>query len=184
MTVYTFSNERRNDPEIRAMVERIVKARNEALLEAARRLQEVVDGMRPLSLGGDSAIYERCFYAVRSASIKVSNDAAFMNRLGINECYIGNEAASQLGEYVQKYRKVDLPLESKVEYEYNIEETDTKTGVKRVWGFWGTLEDEREGIANRRSYEQNLADYGNGVPRVTFALVRRPKVGYEIVEGE
>jgi hypothetical protein len=72
-----------------------------------------------------------------------------------------------------------------VEYEYNIEETDTKTGEVRVGGFWGTLEDKRIGITNRRDYEKYLADYTeHKIPNKTFKIVRRPKVGYEVVEGE
>jgi hypothetical protein len=93
-----------------------------------------------------------------------------------------SETAASIVAMIQKAAGIqDAP----VEYEYNIEETDTLTGVKSVHGFWGGLESKRLGIKRLRAHEQMLADYTEDKkPNTTFNIVRRVKVGYEVVEGE
>lgn len=95
------SERRRNDPEIRAKVEEINKARQAMLLKAAAQLKELSDEMRELNLGEDDAIYDNCSDAVWSAYYRVSHDAEFKQGIG-GETYIGNLAAGQLGEYIER----------------------------------------------------------------------------------
>lgn len=107
MTVYTSSEERRNDPELRDKVEKVIIAQNTLMLKAAATLKDLAEEMRVLSgLKDNYSIYERSFDTVFSAAWKVKHDADFMNRDGgPNDCYIGNMAAGQMGEYLQS---VDL----------------------------------------------------------------------------
>jgi protease II len=95
------SERRRNDPEIRAKVEEIHKARQAMLLKAEAQLEEIVNEMRALTQYGDDAIYNRCYDAVWDAQYKVGNDARFMQRIG-GETYVGNLAAGELGEIIEK----------------------------------------------------------------------------------
>lgn len=101
MTVYEFSNERRYDPEIRAKVEAIHKARQAMLLKAAAELDRLVEEMRPLMDGGDDRMYEKAFDDLRRARYTMVDTAEFMQDIG-SETYIGNLAAGRLGEYVEK----------------------------------------------------------------------------------
>lgn len=90
---------RREDPELRAKVERINTGRQVMLAKADRVLKELLDEMREHRVAEDDAIYERCFDAVWSAYYRVSGDAHF--KQGIEgDCYIGNLAAGKLGKYV------------------------------------------------------------------------------------
>jgi hypothetical protein len=99
MVTYNYSEQRRHDPELRGNVEKLLLAQNATLLEAAQTLQELVDKMRVLSIERNP-IYDRCVAAVRSARYSVSSDADFMNRSKPNDTYIGNMAASEMGEYI------------------------------------------------------------------------------------
>ncbi len=100
MTDYKYSDDRRNDPEVRARVERVVEAQKALLLKAAATLKELSDEMRVLSIGDERSIYELCFDKVRMASYSVGGDADFMQKIG-GDTYTGNMAASRMGEYVQ-----------------------------------------------------------------------------------
>lgn len=92
---------RRNDPEVRAKVDRVLVAQNALLQEAARVLKALSDEMRILSGVRDSAsIFDRCFDKVAMASYSVSSDAEFMKNIG-GDTYTGNMAAGQMGEYLQ-----------------------------------------------------------------------------------
>lgn len=96
-----YSDERRNDPVVRAKVEKINTDRQVMLAKADRVLKELLDEMRKHRIAEDDAIYERCFDAVWSAYYRVSGDAHFKQDIG-GETYIGNLAAGELGEYVVK----------------------------------------------------------------------------------
>lgn len=96
-----YSNERRNDPVIREKAQKIHELRQKKLQKADKALKEIMDEMRPLRLGEDDAIYERCFDAVWSAYYRVSGDAHFMKNIG-GETYTGNLAAGELGEYIER----------------------------------------------------------------------------------
>lgn len=98
--------ERRNDPDIRAKVAEIVKARKAMLVRAATQLKALTDEMRELELDGDDAIYDRCFDYVWSAYYTVSRDAEFKDRAA-TETYIGNMAAGELGKYIEKQEARD-----------------------------------------------------------------------------
>ena len=99
MSTYHYSEEQRNDPELRAKVAKVIKARQDALAEAAQKLQEAVDILRPLSIFDGDAIYQRSYDATWRAFNQVSGDAAFMGR-PTTETYIGNKAASELGDQI------------------------------------------------------------------------------------
>jgi hypothetical protein len=99
-----FSDTQRNDPVLREKVAQVIEARRMTLLKAAEMLKAVSDMMRPLELGGDDAIYSRSYEKVRRAAFSVASDAEFRDKLltGDTECYIGNQAASGLGNYILK----------------------------------------------------------------------------------
>lgn len=101
MTAYIYSDDRRHDPVLRDKVERIHKAQQAKMLEAAIILKKLAAEMRILSgVRDSSSIYDRCYSAVSSAAYSVDKDAAFMQNIG-GDTYIGNMAASEMGEYVQ-----------------------------------------------------------------------------------
>lgn len=101
MSVYEYSEDRRNDPELRAKVERVLVAQRDLLQKAAATLKELSDEMRVLSGTGQTrSIYDRCFDKVALASYSVGSDAEFMKNIG-GDTYIGNMAASEMGEYLQ-----------------------------------------------------------------------------------
>lgn len=104
MGVYKYSDDRRNDPETRDKVERVIIAQNALMLKAAKQLKELATEMHALSGMRDShSIYERSYDTVFSAAWKVEHDSDFMNRDGgPNDCYIGNMAAGEMGEHLQK----------------------------------------------------------------------------------
>lgn len=101
MTIYKYSEERRNDPELCAKVAKVVKARQIALLEAAEKLQEVMDILQPLDRFEGDSIYRRCVSAVWIAHHQVSGDAEFKKKIG-GDTYIGNKAASELGHQIEE----------------------------------------------------------------------------------
>lgn len=101
MSDYTFNDDIRHDPEVRAKVERVVEAQKALLCEAARVLKALTDEMRILSgVRDSSSIFDRCFDKVAMASYSVGSDAEFMKNIG-GDTYIGNMAAGSMGEYLQ-----------------------------------------------------------------------------------
>jgi hypothetical protein len=94
-----YSDTQRNDPVLRAKVAEVIEKRRIVLLKAAEMLKEVSDMMRPLELDGDCAIYSRSYEKVRRAAFSVGSDAEFKDREA-TDCYIGNQAASGLGNYI------------------------------------------------------------------------------------
>lgn len=95
------SEERRNDPVIRAKCAEIVEARRAMLRKAAKQLEAISDEMIELALDADDDIYTRCGSAVWSAYHRVSRDAQFLDKPA-TETYIGNMAAGELGEYIER----------------------------------------------------------------------------------
>lgn len=95
-----FRDEMRNDPVLRAKVEKIHKARQVMLLKAAKQLRELTEEMRELGQYRDDGIYNRCWDEVRMATFKVERDAEFMQKIG-GETYIGNLAANKLGHLIE-----------------------------------------------------------------------------------
>jgi hypothetical protein len=101
VSVYHYSDDRRHDPETRAKVERVLIAQRDLLQKAAATLKGLSDEMRVLSGTGQTrSIYERCFDKVATASYSVGSDAEFMKDIG-GDTYIGNMAASEMGEYLE-----------------------------------------------------------------------------------
>lgn len=96
-----YSEERRNNPEIRARVAEIHEDRKAMLDRAAAVLEDLVNEMRPLNRSEDDDIYTRCFEQVWRAYHRVSGDAHFMQKIG-GETYTGNLAAGPLGAEVEK----------------------------------------------------------------------------------
>jgi hypothetical protein len=99
------SERRRNDPALRAEAERIHKARQAVLLKAAAALEEIYNGMRELSRYRDDSVYNRCVDAVWHANYRVSSDASFMQGIG-GETYVGNLAAGELGDAIERSRSL------------------------------------------------------------------------------
>lgn len=100
MTVYTYSQDRRHDPDTRDRCAAVSKAQREALVKAAKDLQKIVEDLRFLNGVPGTAIFERSAYAIRSAASSVQSDADFMDRPD-NDTYIGNCAAGPMGEYLE-----------------------------------------------------------------------------------
>jgi hypothetical protein len=96
----SYSEKRREDPELRGKVERLLDAQNAALLDAAQVLEGLSKTMRNLSID-TNPIYDRCVHAVGLARWNVSGDADFMNRNAHTDTYIGNMAAGEMGFHLQ-----------------------------------------------------------------------------------
>lgn len=103
------SEVRRNDPELKAKVAKVVKARQDALNEARAlldRAYEVLKAQRHFV--GDDA-YNRQVSALSTASYTLSRDAEFAsgrrgghdNDPAKNDTYLGNLAAGALGVQIQ-----------------------------------------------------------------------------------
>lgn len=103
------STDRREDPELKAKVAKVVRARQEALKEASKLLEQAAE---LLSVGpgfvGDE-IYNRQVRSVRSASYSLKKDAEFSSGNGRpsgnpadNDTYLGNLAAAALGVQIQE----------------------------------------------------------------------------------
>jgi hypothetical protein len=92
------------------------------------------------------------------------------------------ETAPRLVALIQKATGVKA---EKVEYEYNIEDTNISDGEKSVRGFW--VDDPSKlavGLKNLRSSQQTYVDYGGHVWH-TYRIVRREKPKpYEYVEEQ
>lgn len=95
------SEARRNDPDIREKVSKVIKARQDALSEAAKLLEQAKDILQKNSHFIDDAIYARQVDAVYSTYYKLAEDAHFMNRKK-TETYVGNLAAGALGEQIEE----------------------------------------------------------------------------------
>ena len=100
---------RRNDPELKAKVAKVVKARQDALNEASalvERAYEILKAQRHFV--GDN-IYSSHVTAVSTASYTLSRDAEFTsgrrggtaNDPAKNDTYLGNLAAGPLGVQIQ-----------------------------------------------------------------------------------
>lgn len=96
-----YSEQRRNDPELRAKVAKIHAARQAMLVKAAAQLKALSDEMRMLEFDGGDAIYDRCCDYVWSAYYTVTRDAEFMKSIG-GETYIGNMAAGEMGAAIER----------------------------------------------------------------------------------
>jgi hypothetical protein len=100
MTTYHYSDERRNDPELREKTAKVIEARKAALAVAAKKLREAMDILDPLRIFDGDPIFERSAFSAWRAYNQVSGDASFMNR-PTTDTYIGNLAASELGEQIE-----------------------------------------------------------------------------------
>lgn len=101
---------RRNDPELKAKVAKVVKARQEALNEASALLNQAYEILKAQrQFVGDEA-YNSQVSSVSTASYTLSRDAEWASgRRGQqdadpskNDTYLGNLAAGQLGVQIQK----------------------------------------------------------------------------------
>lgn len=108
---------RRNDPELKAKVARVVKARQDALNEASALLNQAYDILKTQRHFVGDEIYNRQVSSVSTASFSLSRDAEFASgRRGDreadpskNDTYLGNLAAGELGVQIQKMGD-DFPL--------------------------------------------------------------------------
>jgi hypothetical protein len=97
---HEFNDSQRNDPELREKVTKVLTAQNELLYEAARVLKALSTEMRKLDLQ-TNPIYDRCAHTVAIAANSVGSDSDFMNRSPINDTYVGNMAAGEMGDYLK-----------------------------------------------------------------------------------
>jgi hypothetical protein len=104
------SEVRRNDPELKAKVAKVVKARQEALNEASALLDKAYEILKAQRHFVGDERYNAQVSAVSTASFSLSRDAAFASgRRGENnddpsknDTYLGNLAAAELGAQIQK----------------------------------------------------------------------------------
>lgn len=102
MPVYHSNAERRNDPELKEKLDRIFTEQNKRAADAAVKLRDIVEDLRPLTgLGDPYSVYDQIYDAVWSAAIRAEHDSDFLNRHAPNDCYLENMAAAKMGEYVQ-----------------------------------------------------------------------------------
>lgn len=100
---------RRNDPELKAKVAKVVKARQEALNQASALLKQATEILEAQNQFVGDAIYSNRVQSVSIASFSLSRDAEFAsgNRgqatsdPSENDTYLGNLAAGQLGVQIQ-----------------------------------------------------------------------------------
>lgn len=100
---------RRNDPELKAKVAKVVKARQNALNEASVLLDRAYEILKAQRHFVGDEIYSRQVSAVSTASYSLSRDAEFASgRRGernddpaTNDTYLGNLAAGSLGVQIQ-----------------------------------------------------------------------------------
>jgi hypothetical protein len=99
---------RRNDPELKAKVAKVVKARQEALNEASALLNQAYEILKAQRHFTGDEIYNHQVSSVSTASFTLSRDAAFASRdsgsgnATENDTYLGNLAAGALGIQIQK----------------------------------------------------------------------------------
>lgn len=87
----------RNNPQVRAEVQRVLDERSEAFEQAQELLDKAVRIMGSVSyLGVDDGIYDRSFKAVRRAKMQLAGDEHYVVGFG-SETYVGNKAAFELG---------------------------------------------------------------------------------------
>lgn len=102
------SQARRNDPELKAKVSKVVKARQDALNEASALLNQAYEILKAQSHFVGDAIYTEQVNSVGTASFRLNRSASFASRdsgsgkATENDNYLGNLAAGQLGVQIQK----------------------------------------------------------------------------------
>jgi hypothetical protein len=112
---YKYDNDRRNDPELKAKVAKVLVARQNALKEADALLKQAAQILSAQSDFVDGAIYNRQVQAVRIASFTLSRDTEFevggprRQNPAENDNYLGNLAAGPLGEQIEGMGD-DFPL--------------------------------------------------------------------------
>lgn len=109
-TPFTGESEiRRNDPELKAKVAKVVKARQDALKQASVLLEQAYDILKAQRQFVGDNIYNRNVTTVSTASYTLSRDAEFTsgqrggpdNDPAKNDTYLGNLAAGPLGVQIQ-----------------------------------------------------------------------------------
>ena len=105
------STDRRNDPELKAKVAKVVRARQKALREASELLKQAADIISAQSHFTGDAIYDHQVTSVRIANFTLRRDADFAGGItetgrnvgnpAENENYLGNLAAGTLGIQIQ-----------------------------------------------------------------------------------
>lgn len=97
--IFANTKQRRKDPVIIEKVGKVIAAQEQALKEAAELVRQASEIMRKASGFEDSAIYERCYDAVRSAQYTIQRDERFVGSK--NDCYKENMAAGRMGYQIE-----------------------------------------------------------------------------------
>lgn len=99
MTVIKFDEKRRNDPAVREAVREVLLARQQAVIEAKAFVDAALEALNstPYPHLKEQPLFERIRNSVWKAAIEIENS---MSKEPPNETYIGNAAASQLGQAV------------------------------------------------------------------------------------
>lgn len=98
---YHYNERQRENPAIRAEVEKVLLARKAAHEEATRLLETAQRLLRTTPYQGyDDTLYARGVKGVESALAALRNDAPFISHW--TDTYVGNKAASELGDAIAR----------------------------------------------------------------------------------
>jgi hypothetical protein len=98
---YQYSNERRNDPELKGKVRKVVERRQKAMEQADDLLREARHIMQDAALFVDDVVFMRQLEQISRTSFSLTEDTQF-ERDVFSETYIENLAAGRLGEEIEK----------------------------------------------------------------------------------
>lgn len=98
---YQYSNQRRNNPELKDKVRKVVERRQKAMEQADDLLKEARHIMQEAALFVDDVIFMRQLEQISRTSFSLSEDTQF-ERDVFSETYIENLAAGRLGEQIEK----------------------------------------------------------------------------------
>ena len=100
-TPYQYSNERRNNAELKNKVRKVVERRQKAMEQADDLLKEARQVMQDAALFVDDVVFMRQLEQISRTSFSLSEDTQF-ERDVYSETYIENLAAGRLGEQIEK----------------------------------------------------------------------------------
>jgi hypothetical protein len=100
-TAYQYSNVRRNNPELKAKVKKVVELRQEAMEQANDLLRQARQVMQDAALFRDDSIFIRQLEQISRTSQSLSEETAFKRDIQ-SDTYVENLAAGRLGEQIEK----------------------------------------------------------------------------------
>ena len=113
---YRYSNERRNNAELKEKVKKVVSLRLEAMEQANELLKQARHIMQEAALFGDDPHFMNHLNDISRAGHSLSEETLFRHDIQ-SDTYIENLAAGRLGEQIEnmgdRFPLLDHPEESK-----------------------------------------------------------------------